>query len=90
MWGKGRGLGRAGVKWRGSSRGTGNRQTAGEGCILFWFRRGRGRGPGPALLRGGLPLGGRASCASCAPSGPCGGGAGNGALAGLEQIEMVK
>lgn len=51
----------------------------------FWFRSGRGCGPGPARLRGALPLGARASCASCAPSCPCGGGAGNGGLAGLKR-----
>lgn len=53
--------------------------------VFFWFRSGRGCGCGlgPALLRGDLPLCGRASCASCALSCPCGGGAGNGGLVGL-------
>lgn len=55
-----------------------------EGVFLsFWFRSGRGCGPGPHRHRGGPPPYGRASCASCAPSCPCGGGAGGGRLAEL-------
>lgn len=59
--------------------------SSGQGSRKFWFRSGRGYGPGLALLRGALPLCGRASYASCAPSCPCGGGVGNGGLAELVQ-----
>lgn len=86
------------VKWGNGARGRDDRETGklqsaakeekGKGVgffFFFWFRSGRGCGPGRALLRGALPLCGRASCASCAPSCPCGGGAGNGGLVGLAE-----